>query len=217
MEKLLKAEELDSFFQTVNADPVNRRARSSLIYQASQETTQPWLLGTEIVTMAPTAEAGMPHTRPPNLICMPIYYPEEALQQTLAHELVHIDQRNRKYKWDAWFEKEGWSPLHQDQIPSRWLQRCRLNPDTVDSRFWAWKQRHVPLPLYEREDRPDLRQVVIHWWDRETGIKQAEAPRLFQERYGRFPSQPEHPRELAAVELSKRFQTPSDIDSYLRR
>lgn len=217
MEKLWKAERLDSFFQKVNADPVNRSARSSLVYQAIEETTQPWLLGTEIVTMAPTAEAGMPHTRPPNLICIPVYYPEEALPQTLAHELVHIDQRNRRFKWEAWFEKEGWTPLQEDVIPPRWLQRCRLNPDTVDSRFWAYKGRHVPLPLYEREDRPNLRQVVVQWWDRETGIKQNEPPRSFQERYGAFPSQPEHPRELSAVEIAKLFQTPSDIDSYLRR
>jgi hypothetical protein len=73
----------------------------------------------------------------------------------------------------------------------------------------------VPLPLYEREDRPDLRNVVMRWWDRETGTLQAEAPRSFQERFGSMPSQPEHPRELAAVELAARFQSPSDIDRYL--
>lgn len=217
MEKLAKAERMDSFFATVNADPVNRRAREGLAYGSVQEKTQPWLLGTEIVTMYPTAEAGLPHTRPPNLICIPNYYPESHLTKTLNHELIHIDQRQRRYKWEAWFEKEGWSPVSADTIPPRWLQRCRLNPDTVDSRFWAWKNRYIPLPLYEREDRPNLRQVVIHWWDQQTGIKLAEAPRSFQERYGSSPSQPEHPRELAAVELAEIFQTPADIDSYLRR
>lgn len=176
---------------------------------------QPWILDTEILTMHPTAEAGLPHTRPPNLICMPIYYPEDRMKETLNHELIHVDQRRRRIKWNAFFERQGWRPVPEAEIPQRWLQRCRMNPDTIDERFWAWKGRHVPLPLFEREDTPDLRQVVIHWWDRETGIKQNQPPRSFSERFGSFPSQPEHPRELAAVELSKLFQTPSDIDSYL--
>ena len=216
MEKLAQAERIDSFFEKVRADPVNARARAPLSYVAMHQTTSPWHLGTEIVTLHPTAEAGLPHTRPPNLICIPSYYPEEALPKTLAHELVHIDQRRRLYKWNAFFEREGWSEVKDEEIPERWLSRCRMNPDTIDSRFWAWKGRYIPLPLYEREDKPNLRQVVIHWWDKETGIKQGDPPRLFQERYGRMPSQPEHPRELAAVEVAKLYQTPSDLDSYLR-
>ena len=217
MEKLQEAERYDNYFTRIKADPLNREARQSLFYAAVSETTKPYLLNTEIITMHPTAEAGLPHTRPPNLICVPIYYPEERLKETLPHELVHIDQRRRKYKWNEYFEREGWTPLQESDIPARWLQRCRMNPDTIDERFWAYKGRYVPLPLYERDDKPDLRQVVIQWWDKETGIRQTEAPRLFQERYGFMPSQPEHPRELTAVELSKIFQTPADIDSYLRR
>lgn len=215
MDKIQLAEQYDQFFSRVAQDPLNAKARRNLSYIPVSEKTEPWLLKTEIVTMHPTAEAGMPHTRPPHFICIPQYYPEENLAQTLAHELIHIDQRRRLYKWNAFFEREGWTPIVEELIPPRWLSRCRLNPDTVDQRFWAWKDRYVPLPLFEREDRPELRQVVIQWWDRETGIRQNEAPRSFQERYGYMPSQPEHPRELSAVELAKRFQSPSDIDSYL--
>jgi hypothetical protein len=215
MDKLQEAETYDHYFQTISQDPLNRKARQHLFYSAMMERTQPFLLNTEIVTMHPTAEAGLPHTRPPNIICMPAYYPHERMEETLHHELIHIDQRRRRYKWNAFFEKEGWKQMPASEIPTRWIQRCRMNPDTIDDRFWAWQGRHVPLPLFEREDKPDLRQVVIQWWDKETGIKQSEAPRLFQERYGPLPSQPEHPRELAAVELAKIFQTPADIDSYL--
>ena len=215
MEQLAKAETYDHFLEFVRSDPVNALARQRLSYSAMDPTTQPWLLNTEIVTMHPTAEAGLPHTRPPNLICIPKYYPEERLEHTLAHELIHIDQRRRKYKWDAFFEREGWRPVSEQNIPPRWLQRCHMNPDTIDDRFWAWEGKYVPLPLYEREDKPDLRQVSIQWWDRETGIRQHQPPRSFQQRYGSSPSQPEHPRELAAVELARIFQTPSDIDRYL--
>jgi hypothetical protein len=215
MEPLAKAETYDHFLQTVRRDPINALARQSLSYSPMDQETKPWILHTEIVTMHPTAEAGLPHTRPPNLICIPKYYPEEHLEHTLAHELIHIDQRRRKYKWDALFEREGWSSISESEIPTRWSSRCRLNPDTVDDRFWAWQGRYVPLPLFEREDKPDLRHVSIQWWDRETGIRQSMPPQSFQVRYGRNPPQPEHPRELAAVELAKIFQTPSDIDRYL--
>lgn len=217
MEKLQNAETYDHFFQQIYSDPVNKAARDSLSYVAMSSQTKPYLLNTEIVTMHPTAEAGMPHTRPPNLICMPLYYPDSRMKETLQHELIHIDQRRRRYKWNAFFEQEGWRQVEISEIPERWLQRCRMNPDTIDERFWAWQGRHVPLPLYVREDKPDLRQVLVQWWDKETGIKQSEAPRSFQERYGYMPSQPEHPRELTAVELAEIFQTPADIDSYLTR
>jgi len=215
MEPLAKAETYDHFLQTVRQDPVNALARQHLSYVAMDQQTKPWLLNTEIVTMHPTAEAGLPHTRPPNIICIPKYFPEDRLDHTLGHELVHIDQRRRKYKWDAFFEREGWKSVPEYDIPSRWLSRCRLNPDTVDDRFWAWQGRYVPLPMFERDDKPDLRHVSIQWWDKETGIRQRVAPQSFQLRYGMNPSQPEHPRELAAVELAEIFQTPSDIDRYL--
>ncbi len=215
MEALAKAESYDHFLQTVRKDPLNALARQHLSYVPMDSETKTWNLNTEIVTMHPTAEAGLPHTRPPNLICIPKYYPEDRLEHTLAHELIHIDQRRRKYKWDAFFEREGWKPISESDIPIRWLSRCRMNPDTIDDRFWAWQGRYVPLPLYEREDKPDLRHVSIQWWDRETGIRQGVAPQSFQLRYGRNPPQPEHPRELAAVELAELFQTPSDIDRYL--
>jgi hypothetical protein len=215
MEQLAKAETYDHFFETIRKDPVNHRAREPLSYVAMSQETEPYLLNTEIVTMHPTAEAGMPHTRPPNLICMPAYFPEDKKEHTLHHELIHIDQRRRKYKWDAFFEREGWKQLSEQEIPTRWLQRCRMNPDTIDDRFWAWNGKYVPLPMYERDDKPDLRHVTIQWWDRDTGIKQNQAPLSFQQRYGSTPSQPEHPRELAAVELARIFTSPSDIDRYL--
>ncbi len=216
MEKLQEAETYDHFFTKIRDDPVNHLARQPLSYTAMNQTTQPFLLNTEIVTMHPTAEAGLPHTRPPNLICMPLYYPDSRKQTTLYHELIHIDQRRRKYKWNAFFEREGWRQASEEDIPERWLRRCRMNPDTIDERFWAWQGRHIPLPLYEREDKPDLRHCVIQWYDKVTGIRQTEPPRSFMERYGSMPSQPEHPRELAAVELAEIFQHPSDIDNYLQ-
>lgn len=215
MDLLNKAETIDHFRDQVAKDPINTKAREGLYYfSATEIKPEPWIQNTVIVTMHPTAEAGMPHTRPPNIICLPAYYPEHLKENTLLHEYLHIDQRRRPSEWSGRFQKDGWTSFNEE-IPERWLRRCRLNPDTLDQRFWSFKG-YVPLPLYEREDNPKLRDVVVHWWDTKSGIKLSEPPRLFLERYGSL-EQPEHPRELAAVELASKIKNTNDIDSYLDR
>ena len=216
MEQLKRAEAIDHFQERIEKDPINKLSRKGLYYNppTGDRQSEPWLMNTEIITMHPMAEAGMPHTRPPNIICMPAFFPEERRQETLVHELIHIDQRRRKELWETKFKREGWVSIEESEVPERWRRRCRLNPDTVDQRFYAWKGRYVPLPLFEREDKPELRVVQVRWWDRETGILQPEPPQSFVSRYGDSP-QPEHPRELAAVEIAKRLKKLSDIDRYL--
>jgi hypothetical protein len=216
MEQLKKAEAIDGFQERIEKDPINKLSRKGLHYTISSGDSQfePWVLNTEIITMHSMAEAGMPHTRPPNLICMPAFFPESRRQETLIHELIHIDQRRRKEVWEAKFKREGWTPIAESEVPERWLRRCRLNPDTLDQRFYAWKGRYVPLPLFEREDKPELRAIQVRWWDQETGILQPQPPQSFIARYG-TPSQPEHPRELAAVEVASTLKKLSDLDRYL--
>jgi hypothetical protein len=216
MYQLREAERLDQFFQRVSENPVNQLARAKLSYLPIKNHAEPSIGNTVVVTMNPTAEAGMPHTRPPNIICMPQWYPEHRMQETLAHEYVHIHQRNHIDEWNRFFKKEGWSQVDSSELPYRFVGRCRMNPDTIDQPFWQWKNRYVPLPLFEREDKPDLRQVIVHWYDREDGTRQPEAPRSFLEKYG-LPSQSEHPREVAAVELAPKIRSPADVDQYLSR
>ena len=115
MEQLKKAEAIDHFQERVEKDPLNKLSRKGLYYNTptGDSQSQPWVLNTEIITMHPMAEAGMPHTRPPNFICMPAFFPEERKQETLVHELIHIDQRRRKEVWEAKFKREGWSPIEE--------------------------------------------------------------------------------------------------------
>ncbi len=216
MYSLKEAESLDRFFERVKENPTNSLARQNLSYLPVKNYTEPWIENTEILTMNPTAEAGMPHTRPPNIICMPLYFPDSRRTETLAHEFVHIHQRRNVDKWNRFFQKEGWSRVDPYELPLQLVQRCRMNPDTIDQPFWAWKDRYVPLPLFEREDKPQLRQVLVSWYDTKEGIRIPEAPRSFLEKYG-SPSQPEHPRELSAVELAPVTRSSIDIEEYLSR
>jgi hypothetical protein len=94
---------------------------------------------------------------------------------------------------------EGWAYVEDSVIPENWLARCRLNPDTAAARFFAWEGRHVPLPLFVREDKPDLRDIVVRWYDIREGLVKSSAPSSFSKKYGSVSeSSMEHPYELWA-------------------
>jgi hypothetical protein len=202
LDALAKANKQDFFIDEVAHDELNRKARANLHYMPVEGPTYvyngPQLkYDVNLIWMHTTAEGGMPHTRPPNLICMPIYYPSDKFQSTLVHELVHIDQRLRTRVWIDWCIKNGWTLIEKDEIPGRWLRRCRLNPDTVEYRFWAYKSRWVPLPMYEREDTPKIREVRVKWWDRKTGELLLDPPAEIRDHIDGI-ANPEHPFEIAA-------------------
>ena len=200
MDLLRRAETHDGYMAACAQSHINSLARRRCTYAPwpqQAQTHQP--PGTQIVIMDPSAEGGMPHTRPPNIICIPAYYPESKLKETLAHELIHIDQRKNPARWEQRAENEGWKKVDDSAIPKDLRDRCRLNPDTFLSRFWAWEGRYVPLPIYKREDKPDLRDIAIRWYDLKEEIVQIVIPPSFTRKYGiKDTSAMEHPYELWA-------------------
>ncbi len=199
---LEKANRLDGFRDTLFLDEVNLRARTNCDYVPMDgpdlNLEVPGLRqDTFICWMSPSAEAGMPHTRAPNVICMPLYWRAGSISETVKHELVHLDQRARPERWVKWCVENGWTLVDENEIPERWLRQCRLNPDTMAYRFWAYKERWVPLPMYERIDRPNLREIRIKWWDMKTGTLLLEAPSEVKESIDGILN-PEHPFEIAA-------------------
>ena len=205
---LAHAEMIDGFGRRCKESEVNRLARVKCSYTAwndqSLATKAIHFLRSKgedvsVIILNPSAEGGMPHTRAPSLICLPAYYPESNLESTLKHELVHISQRTNPSLWRKRAEMEGWQPVPESEIPEIWLRRCRLNPDTAAARFFAWQGRYVPLPLFVREDKPDLRDVQIRWYDRQEQIVRTPTPTSFTQKYGTLSaSSIEHPYELWA-------------------
>jgi hypothetical protein len=199
---LANANRIDEFRDILFLDEVNLRARAGCDYTPMDG---PDLLlqiptlrhDTYICWMSPSAEAGMPHTRAPNLICMPLYWKQGSIQETIKHELIHLDQRARPELWVRWAVQEGWTLVNEDEIPERWLRQCRLNPDTMAYRFWAFRGRWVPLPMFERADMPKLREIRVRWWDRKTGTLLLEPPREVTQLIDGIIN-PEHPFEIAA-------------------
>jgi hypothetical protein len=202
---LNQAEANDGFFAKVKASAVNRLARRNCTYEAwndqSLAVQAAALLHPEdrvdIVILDPSAEGGMPHTRP-GLICLPAYYPASKLKETLDHELIHISQKRQASLWASRASMEGWLPVRPGLIPDFWASRLRLNPDTFGT-LYAWKGQHVPLPVFLREDKPNMREIEVRWLDLAEGIVKRSPPTSFTQAYGHLGAvQGEHPYELWA-------------------
>jgi hypothetical protein len=162
----------------------------------------------KLVIVHPSCEGGMPHTRAGGVICLPAYFPDEKLERTMRHEHIHIWQRDSAEEWESRCEREGWRKIPdfvaESEIPLEWLERCRLNPDTVGNRWWAWKGTYIPLPLFTRTDKPDLHDIVIRWYDRISGRILSSPPSSYTRKYGSVgPALMEHPFEFAAYQMEK--------------
>ena len=201
MDLLAAAELIDEYRKKCTTSQLNFLARKG-------QTYLPWMHqtmasyekeGERIVVMNPSAEGGLPHTRPPNIIAIPAYYPPHMLEETLRHERVHLHQRKFPRTWEARAIQDGWVKVDESEIPFNLLQRTRLNPDTCWSGFWAWEGTWVPLCLFLREDKPDLKQTTLRWYNLKEGTSTSAVPTSFKEKYGLLTeSAMEHPFELWA-------------------
>lgn len=170
----------------------------------SAERFIPSGIDAKIIILNPSADGGMPHTRPHNIICLPAYYPEEKLESTIQHELIHLDQRKNPLKWANILQKDGWKIENareiKNQIPNEILNRTRLNPDTLQVRFPSWEGRYIPFPIFVREDRPELRDIQVRWFDLQERTLRPFPPSSFTRKYGTNTSvsEMEHPYEYYA-------------------
>ena len=170
---LEEANKLDGYRKACEADWSNRKAREGMQYvawsdQSFAKEVEEMDSTIRCVILDPSADGGMPHTRSPNIVCIPAYFPKEKLPITLRHEKAHI-------------------AIHE--IPTAYVRRCRYNPDTIYVRWMAWEGRYIPLPLFLREDKPVLRDIQVRWWDRREKRMLTEPPSSYKKRYGEHVSQ----------------------------
>lgn len=215
---LVEAEAKDFYRKHCAEDEINRQARLHCQYvpHSGQSASffkniiPAWLSPvaekSHIIWMHPSADAGLPHTRPGMLVCMPMYFPKNRLGGTLAHELVHCWQRMVPGMWKGIYAKQGWRPAHSDEIqkvPEDLMLRVRINPDTIMSGpFWVWKERYLPLAVFERTDKPSLKETNVRWFDLKNGYAYRSPPLDFQDFFGPV-GDPEHPAEVAAYSLAE--------------
>lgn len=207
---LNEAEKEDRYLQQCNTCKINWLARKNLQYNVWHDQTDAAIIehdfqlhskGVKVVILEPSADGGMPHTRGTNIICLPAFFRDNhsLLKETIKHELIHIEQKQNHSLWREKLLEEGWVPNAEYALPEELKNRCRLNPDTLQCRFPAWEGRYIPLPLFEREDKPNLRDIHVRWWDMEQEKVFIEPPLSYVRKYGyQNTSSMEHPFELYA-------------------
>jgi hypothetical protein len=217
---LARAELVDNYRAACAACPKNTQARRSQDYSARPPTadTVPFYTAVEqfpkwlkaylppilyIIFMANSADGGMPHTRPQNIICLPQHMDVAGSASTIMHECIHIHQRTFPDLWERLYaELLEMEPFRGD-LPESVEARRRLNPDTIAEPLYMWRRTWVAVPVFTQPDMPQLGSVKIVYYNVRTGAWQAFMPPEMERELGKLSTaQAEHPAELAAYLLS---------------
>ena len=176
-------------------------ARDHLPLRLRTELTGPvWL-----VALDRSAEGGMPHTRPDQIICYPDVYRTFSVS-TLLHELWHVHQRLYTGWWTEVFRRMGWERwVSEDDLPLTLESHRRFNPDTLDAPLWCFQQTWLPIPVFRDVVSPKVDEVDVWFYHISLKYHVKSIPRELKAEY--HPSLPlsayEHPRELTAYLLSE--------------
>jgi len=220
--RLQHAELVDGYLSTCYHDPRNRAARREGTYHPNTISTDdhaffqyqldqalprlPLRLRTDlsivhVISLMPSAEGGMPHTRPTGLICAP-HLRSLTTFSTLVHELWHVHQRLYRAEWDAIFFRMKWRPW-SGQLPAPLEQARRYNPDTVETPLWIFQDTWVPVPVFDHLTQPHIKEVTVWFYHVAEHYHIKHVPgELHHMAPDLPPSAWEHPREMAAYLLS---------------
>jgi hypothetical protein len=219
---LESAEQKDFYLAECHDNKVNSLARKTFTYTANYvsfddaQHYQQWLQDTitrlpmrlrsdlntiSIIPLMYSADGGMPHTRPYNIICIPHLKHLESIS-TLIHELWHVHQRNFQPLWENIFRALGWTEW-KGSLPVLLEEHRRYNPDTIDSPLWIYKNKWVPVPIFKDIMNPIIGEVEIWFYDIEQKYHTKTIPPSLSQEFPNLPSSAyEHPRELSAYLLA---------------
>jgi hypothetical protein len=217
-----KAEKTDYYLEECYDNKMNSIARRNMTYSANAvsskdaEYAKQFIetvyfsipgrllsdLGTvQIVQLMPSADGGMPHTRPGNIICYPDFS-QLFSKTTLIHELWHIHQREHQEEWLKTFSRLGWT-VWNGKLPEQLESARRYNPDTLDFPLWIFDKTWVPIPIFRDISRPNVAEVDIWFYNPEKRYHVKQVPNEIATYFQNLPpSAYEHPREIAAYMLS---------------
>lgn len=204
LQVLYRAEVLDSYRLYVETSTPNRIARGtskyiSSLYPVAKELkySSSWPTG-QVVWMDPDSDLGLPHTRPPNLICLPSNIQDSVLTSTLLHEQIHLSQRLYPSQWSKILESAWSMTPWTGSLPSDIELRRRVNPDLILGPLFQWKKEWVPLAIFKSLTSPILNDVDVVWWHTTSRTIHRQAPPGWIQFFGLVDSGHEHPYELSA-------------------
>jgi hypothetical protein len=220
-ELLLRADLIDNYRRQCSQCSVNNKARqgqdysgrpasaNAIDFQRAINTFPDWLKNylppiLYIAFLAPSADGGMPHTRPSNIICLPQFFDinDPNAIETFMHECIHIHQRTYTELWNRLYYEVFSMEPYNGTLPDTLETKRRLNPDTILEPLYMWKKRWASVPVYLRVDSPQLGQIRIAYYNVKSGAWQSFIPSEMEEFSSLSVSQAEHPAELAAYWLS---------------
>lgn len=127
-----------------------------------------------ILPLSYSADAGMPHTRGKNCICVPGGFFDNNVEHfdnnernaiTLRHELLHIHQKAYPEYWNEMYKKawncEKWS----GKLPEKYEAIRRINPDTEWSGLYTIKNCLVPFCVFADINRPSLQRTFVWYYN----------------------------------------------------
>lgn len=162
-----------------------------------------------LVPLMPSADNGMPHTRPPHYICLPASQTPLDLN-TYVHELWHLHQRAYYSKWKQFFKQWKFT-VFEGTLPNHLATQVRINPDTLTDPLWLWKGEWIPICVFTDPVKPTFKETEVWFYNKNTGVHRKTPPpdmtAFFSSRLP--PSAYEHPSELSAYLL-----TTDRMDSY---
>jgi hypothetical protein len=221
LEALMFAEQIDQYRKQVSESPPNLAARLNQDYMPARYSiprtivpSKNWPNG-QVLWLDESADGGLPHTRPPYFICLPINIPDDKLATTLEHERIHLSQRANPEKWQTVFKAwnmKPWSAL-SDDIPLEILQRRRLNPDLLNIPMYIWKNEWVVFALFRSMKPSNLSDVDIVWWNAPSRTLHRDAPPGWKEFFGDIKAG-EHPYEIAAYLLADFAELKNNSPAY---
>jgi hypothetical protein len=219
---LHEAEQKDFYLEECQDDPMNALARRKTAYSANGMTDREYkffevvvenardkiplrlqqdLKTVYLVQLMPSADGGMPHTRPDRIICYPDITQTFSFQ-TLIHELWHIHQRLFRDEWDHVFREMGWEEW-KGRMPAHLDKTRRFNPDTLDTPYWCYQKTWVPIPVFRDIRQPNMTETDVWFYHVSLKYHVKSVPKEMEKEYGTVPwSAYEHPREMAAYLLS---------------
>ena len=158
-----------------------------------------------VVPLRPSADAGMPHTRPPHIIAYPLTGGGLSFE-TFSHELWHIHQRKWYKDWVQFFEKEWRFRVFEGDLPSQFEFVLRINPDTMTDPLWVWNDTWVPMCVFLNPVTPELSQTDVWFYNVRSKTYVQDIPPAMAEFFSNNSRLPktafEHPCELAAYGLT---------------
>lgn len=227
-EALASAEGVDGYEALCRRNLPNRQARAAYNYMSNgmnEEGIRQYqaLLSTywarlppplkalpaNVVLLMPSADGGMPHTRPNHLICVPgraTALPYE----TFCHELWHIHQRAHYDTWTTFFNKSWSFHIYKGSIPDTLRDVLRINPDTMADPLWIWRDTWVPLCVFLNPVSPRLDQTAVWFYNVRTQRHRQDPPPEMAAFFGTdIPAVAyEHPCELAAYSATSTSESP---------